>query len=174
MRYLLYSFIVVTVSVVAGCATPLSNIDYDTGFSFSQFQVYAMAPSEKQSYQSLDDGRIESAITQSLSGRYQVVAKDQADFLVTYRLEEDHKVSQSGFSFGVGVLSSSMGVGVSTGPEAKETVEGKLVLDVVDVKTQQAVWSAKANRNLKIEMKPAQRAALIDQLVADMLGNFPP
>ncbi|RLU02763.1 MAG: DUF4136 domain-containing protein [Ketobacter sp.] len=162
-------------ALLAGCAQKLANYDYDPKFSFSGFQTYALQQSDKQTYQSLDATRIEAAIKQQLSGRYQLVEPGQADFVIHYYLLAERKVDNSGVSFGFGFgVSSNVGVGVSTSPPAREKTEGQLVLEAVDGSSQQMVWTAKATRTLKDSMKPSQRDYLIQDVVQEMMANFPP
>ena len=159
----------------SGCAQKLANYDYDPKFSFEGYQSYALQQSEKQTYQSLDASRIEAAIKQQLSGRYQLVEPAQADFIIHYYLLAERKVDNSGVSFGFGFgVNSNVGVGVSTSPPAREKTEGQLVLEAVDASSKQMVWTAKATRTLKDSMNPSQRDCLIQDVVQEMMANFPP
>ena len=161
--------------LLTGCAQKLANYDYDPKFSFAGLQTYALKQSDKQTYQSLDAGRIEAAVKQQLAGRYQSVDPAQADFIIHYYLLAERKVDNSGVSVGFGFgLSSNVGVGVSTSPPAREKTEGKLVLEAVDSTTSQMVWTAKATRTLKDSMNPSQRDYLIQDVVQEMMANFPP
>jgi len=170
--------ILVTISLfcmlLGGCAQKLANYDYNPGFNYASYQGYALQQSEKQTYQSLDGSRIEQAIQKALAGRYSQVEQGAADFLVAYYLQAERKIDSSGVSFGFGVSGGNMGVGVSTGPKAKEKTEGKLILEVVDTQSNQLVWTAKATRNLLDSMNPSQREYLIQDVVQEMLANFPP
>jgi len=160
--------------LLGGCAQKLANYDYNPGFNYASYQRYALQQSEKQTYQSLDGNRIEQAITKALAGRYSQSEQGAADFLVAYYLQAERKIDNSGVSFGFGVSGSNMGVGVSTGSKAKEKTEGKLILEVVDTQSNQLVWTAKATRNLLDSMNPSQREYLIQDVVQEMLANFPP
>ncbi len=163
------------ISLLTGCAQKLANYDYDPGFNFAAFQTYALQESDKQTYQSLDGNRIEAAIKQQLDGRYQLVAPEKADFVVKYYLQAEEKIDNSGVSVGFGFgVSSNVGVGVSTRTPAKKETEGRLVLEVLDSASSQMVWTAKATRNLKDNMKPEQREYLIQDVAQEMLANFPP
>lgn len=159
---------------LTGCSQKLANYDYDTGAYFHQLTSYGVKASEKQGYQTLDSARIEEAIKSSLNGRYQLVDAQSADFVVTYIMEEDRQIDQSGVSFGFGVSRGNVGVGVNSGPKMKERVEGRLVLSVVSGENQQVVWQAKATQTLRNEMKPDRREQLIQSTVSEMLTNFPP
>ena len=160
--------------LLAGCASQLAHYDYEPGFAFSAWKTYAVQQSDKQTYQSLDGSRIDAAVRQQLQGRYAAVAPDQADVVFHYYVLAERKVDTSGVSFGFGLSGSNMGVGVSTGPSAKEKTEGQLVLEAVDRATNQVVWVAKAARNLQDSMNPTQREYLLQDLVQEMLANFPP
>lgn len=161
--------------ILSGCAQKLANYDYDPGFGFSEYQDYALQQSAKQSYQSLDGSRIEAAIKQNLNGRYNLVPGSEADFIVHYYVQAERKIDNSGVSFGFGFgVSSNVGVGVSTGPSAREKTEGQLVLEVVDRASDKLVWTAKATRTLKDSMNPTQRDYLVQDVVQEMLANFPP
>lgn len=175
MRSFLWMISVVMVVALTGCAQKLATYDYSSDFAFGNYKSYAFPHSGTQDYQSLDSNRIESTIDSHLSGRYQKVDPAQADFLVDYKIVAEHKLDQSGVSFGFGFgVSRNVGVGVSTGPKAKEVIEGRLVMEVVDKASNKMVWTAKAGRNLEEDMTPDQRAALIQDVVKAMLDNFPP
>ena len=89
--------------------------------------------------------------------------------------QAERKIDNSGVSFGFGFgVSSNVGVGVSTGPSAREKTEGQLVLEVVDRASDKLVWTAKATRTLKDSMNPTQRDYLVQDVVQEMLANFPP
>ena len=159
---------------VSGCSQKLANYDYDTGAYFHQLKSYGVKASDKQGYQTLDSARIEEAIKSALSGRYALVDAQSADFVVTYIMEEDRQIDQSGVSIGFGLSRGNVGVGVNSGPKVKERVEGRLVLSIVSAESQQVIWQAKATQTLRNEMKPDRREQLIQSTVSEMLTNFPP
>jgi len=167
--------LVLLVLVLGACASAPVSIDYDAARPVPPAQTYALvAPVAGAQFQSLDNNRIEAALRQQLGARkLQEVARDKADILLVYRVEQQRKLDDSGFSVGFGVGSGNLGLGMSTGPAAKEIREGVLVVDVVDPSVQQVVWSARANRYLQESMKPEQRSALINELVAAMFASFP-
>ncbi len=164
----------ITCWALTGCSQKLASYDFDPKQDYQSLTKYFIKKSERNSYQSLDDARIEAAIKKVLAGRYELVDESSADFQISYLLEADRKVDQSGFSFGFGVASSNIAIGANTAPEAEVKTEGRLVLDVISTATEQVIWSAKARKNLRDSMKPEQRQALIEQLVTEMLGSFPP
>jgi hypothetical protein len=169
-RFLLLSLVL----FLSSCSSQLANYDYSTSTAFAAYKSYAIEKSNKQNYQTLDSDRIEAAVKSTLTGRYQLVESGQADMLVSYYLVQERKAKQSGVSFGFGFGSGPVGVGVSTAPPLKEEMEGKLVLEIIDTQSNKVVWTAQATKNLHNDMKPDARNDLINDLVTEMLGNFPP
>jgi len=166
---------------LTACAQDPVSFDYDQGAYLKTLKTYAIsAPTSDGGFQSLDNSRIEAALRTALSGRQmQEVPADKAEFLVSYRVEPDRQLDRSGVSFGFGVSSGGggmggIGVGASTGPKAREVMEGKLVVDVIDPRKKQVVWSARANENLTDSMSSAKRDELIGFLVNAMFERFPP
>lgn len=163
---------------LAACAGQPVTIDYDQAAYLKTLKTYAISPpaaAASGGFQSLDNSRIEAALRRTLAARQmQEVPADKAEFLLSYRVEPDRKLDNSGVSFGFGVGSGGLGVGASTSPPAREVVEGKLVVDVIDPAKKQVVWSARANENLKDSMNSAKRDELIGFLVNSMFERFPP
>lgn len=161
------------VLLLAACAQAPASFDYDTGATMPVVKTYALQ--EPAGAQSLDNGRIESALRRQLTARgIKEVPKAQADIWIAYRIQQQRKLEESGVSFGFGFGTGNVGVGVNTGPKAKEIIEGQLVVDAIDPGRQQVIWTAKANRYLRDSMQPEQRETLIDTLVTAMLAEFPP
>jgi hypothetical protein len=175
---ILRSLLIILLSVLAACSRSLVSIDYDpaTAKPVAGATSYALSdPASGPEFQSLDNNRIAAALRKQLAARgLKEAPREQADLWVAYRVDSERKLDNSGVSFGVGFGTGNLGMGVSTGPQAKEIREGRLVVDMVDPKRQQVVWTAKANEYLKESMRPEQRDALVNKLVAEMLANFPP
>ena len=173
---ILRSLLILLVAALAACGRSPVSYDYDPAATMPAMGSYALSePAAGAQFQTLDNNRIAAALRKQLAARnLKEVPREQADFWVSYRVEPERKLDDSGVSFGVGFGSGNMGMGVSTGPQAKEIVEGKLVVDVVDPKRQQVVWTAKANEYLRDSMRPEQRDELVNFLVSEMLANFPP
>lgn len=161
---------------LAACAQKPVTYDYDPAASRLALGGYALSgPASGPQFQSLDNNRIAAALrTQLASRNIKEVSREQADFWVAYRVEQERKLDNSGIRLGFGFGTGNVGMGVGTGPKAKEVLEGRLVVDVVDPRSQQVVWTARANKHLVDGMSPAERDALVNQLVAEMMKNFPP
>jgi hypothetical protein len=175
-RLLLLPLFILTLLFTA-CAQEPVSVDYDQGAYLKTLKNYAISPPAQGAggFQSLDNSRIEAALRTALTSRQmKEVPADKAEFLVSYRVEQDRQLDNSGVSFGFGVGSGGLGVGASTSPPTREVIEGKLIVDVIDPQKKQVVWSARANENLKESMSPAKRDELINFLVSSMFERFPP
>ena len=168
VRLLLFACLMLLI----GCS-PLATYDYGPAASFTGLQRYALlAPDETRT---LDDSRVEQAVRNVLSSRYEATDAAQADFLVSYRFAEERSFNDSGFSVGLGTVVGSRGrIGVSTRPAVREEISDVLLLDVLDAQNRNVVWSARANRTLSRTASPEHRDELINELVTEMLANFPP
>lgn len=173
---LLRSLLLILLSTLAACAQKPVTYDYDPAAAGLSMNTYALSePASGPQYQSLDNNRIAAALRKGLAARnVKEVSRDQADVWVAYRVEQERNLEKSGVSFGFGFGTGNVGLGVGTGPKAKEVIEGRLVVDMVSPKSQQVVWTAKSNKSLRESMSPAERDALINELVTEMLANFPP
>lgn len=164
------------VFMLAACAGAPVSWDHDPAAPLPALDSYALVePPTGSQFQSLDNNRIAAALRTQLAARsLKEAPREQAGFWLAYRVENERKLDNSGVSFGFGLGTGNVGMGVSTGPKAKEVLEGRLVLDVIDPARQQVIWTAKANQYLQDSMTPAQRDAKVNFLVTEMLSNFPP
>ncbi|MFN3714529.1 MAG: DUF4136 domain-containing protein [Alcanivoracaceae bacterium] len=160
---------------LAGCASTVA-IDHQRDAAFADFRTYAFVrPASEERIRSLDDERIEQAVNRELAQRqFSEATPDQADLLVRYRVEDTLQLESSGFSYGFGFGRDSLGIGLSTAPDRRAVKEGKLVIELVQRDNLQVVWRGTGQRNLTEQMKPDQRTALIERLVRDMFGKYPP
>lgn len=162
--------------LVFACAQAPVSFDYESSTELKAMKTYSLhVPGHGSSFKSLDNNRIEAALRRTLNSRHlQEVAPDNADFVVSYRVEQDRTIDDSGVSFGFGLGSGNLGMGLGTGNQIREVVEGKLIVDVIDPDQKRVVWSARANRNLNESMSPAERDRLVNTLITTMFENFPP
>jgi hypothetical protein len=96
----------------------------------------------------------------------------------TVTTESRTQVSQSTMSVGYGRYGAHGGVGVGYGMPVNTQVYqykvGTLVIDVINAKQQRLVWRGAGERTLEQNLSPAERETLINTVVNDILGRFPP
>ncbi len=173
MRQLVFSVCLMGSILLAGCASQVSY-DYNPDYPFASQDTFAFDPKAPSGASSLDERRLRTAIEQALASKGVRASSDAADMRVRYRIEDTRRLESSGFSFGFGIGAGHGGVGISTAPPAREVKEGQLVLEIIDPQQDEVIWSAVSRRNLRADMEPRERARFIDEIVREMLANYPP
>jgi len=76
------------------CTQAPVSFDYESSAHLKTMKTYSLlSPGDSPTFKSLDNNRIEAALRRTLNGRQlQEVAKEQANFLVSYRVEQDRKI----------------------------------------------------------------------------------
>ncbi len=162
------------VALLGGCAAKVVT-DYDSNATFANYQSWAFAPDAGEGYTSLDGSRVEAAVARELSAReVSQVSVDEADLLVSYRIDQVERFDTTGFSYGLGFGRGRFGWGLSTAPPVREIREGQLVVELVDSNTQRVVWRGASKRYLNENQSPGTRQELIDEVVAEMFNRYPP
>jgi hypothetical protein len=170
---------------LCSCAANKAHVDYDTTVSFASYKTYAWSKdTDKKTGQSRLDTplvhqRVQESIEKRLSAKgLKKVETAQADVLVTYHLSVA-AVGQtsSSMSLGFGRSSGRSSIGISLGmPLGSRTIEeGTLVIDLIDSKNSTMVWRGIASRKLsRGDLNPEQARANIDEVVQEILDNYPP
>jgi len=173
MRQLVFSVCLMGSVLLAGCASNVSY-DYNPDYPFASQDTFAFDTKTKTGASSLDERRLRTAIEQALATKGVRESSDAADVRVRYRIEDTRRLESSGLSFGFGIGAGHGGIGVSTAPPAREVKEGQLVLEIIDPARDEVIWSAVSRRNLRADMEPRERAKFIEEIVREMLANYPP
>ena len=161
--------------LLTGCAAR-SVTDYDSAVVFGKYGSWAFAPVEQNAgFTSLDDRRVREAIERELDRKaMRKLEADEADLLVDWRIVEEERLEQSGVGLGFGFGTGHFGWAMAAPPPARQVTEGKLVIELVDNKTDQVVWRAASRRYLRESQSPETRSELIDEVVSEMFSKYPP
>lgn len=172
MRGLMAALMLITLS---GCASNVVT-DYNSATEFGSYSSWAFADNNDSSgFVSLDGARVQNAVESELDRKtMKKVADDEADLLVSYRVEKVDRLDTTGLSYGLGLGRGAFGFGFSTAPPVREVQEGKLVVELVDSETSQVVWRGVSKRYLNEDQSPQYRRELIDEVIADMFAKYPP
>jgi len=187
MRWFIPLVFLPLVLVLASCSSVVLY-DYDATTPFSRYDKFyfsrpymrQLPPKEgNQDYVSLDNTRIHTAISRELINKgFQTVEEGQKEgpnvLLAHYAIEEVKRLQSTGFSYGFNTFQSHFGLGLHTTPQAKETIEGKLIVELIEPRKNRVIWRAVSKRHLKETMSPNDRTAFINELVAEMFKNYPP
>jgi len=173
---------------LVACSGVQVNSDYDTSRKFSDLKTYAwMKPKQEVVidplvHNDLMQRRVERAVEQSLAaqGFVKATGEQSADFLVTYYVSAETKLSISSFhsDFGYypcwgGCYRYGMGYGMNQDVNVRQYKEGTFMLDIVDPASSELMWRGAAGKRLSTGT-PEERDTYVNEIVSSILAKFPP
>jgi len=164
--------------ILLGCSPLQVNYDYDTATNFDSLKTFTWLPATgNAASDELLVKKIRNAIDNELQAKGRAEAPGNPDFMIA--MQFSGKTIQGG-SVGVG---ASVGIPVGRagsinvgGGKSKpvEKLEGTLVLDFIDAKTQGLVWRATAVQAVRGKDDPEGQQRRVNEVIAEMLSQFPP
>ena len=170
---------------LAGCSSVPVNQDYDTSFNFSSIKSVEWLPVAKQTspkaitfeqQNPLIAKRIQTAITEQLAQKgIAMRTAGLSDAYVTYHYSTKRVLQQDpvSTSFGFGVFGRHSGMMFRTSPDLYEYEEGRLVIDILS-KNNQLLWRGISPSLLTEQATPQETTAIVNQIVASILAQYPP
>jgi len=178
------------VPVLCGCASMQVTSDYDAGADFAALRSYHWLPSPeiksgdpKIQYGSLMQARVKKLVEEQLALKGYVQDAGQPDFLVTYHVAVEDKVS-------VTYINELYGYGPGWGPGYRRNIrhygypgntamvseyqQGTLLLDVVLAENKQLIWRGAATGEVYPELSQDAREKRLREAVEKILAQFPP
>jgi len=166
-----------TVTIV-GCTTIAANHDANPAVNFDQYKTFSwVSPHPLVDPSSGDnsslEGRIEQMVRDLLSAKgYRFVEdSEQADFVVGFGLGASDKLRMDSYPAAYRGPWHWHG-GIHEGSSRQHT-EGRLVVDIFDVRTHQPAWRGSATKTIATNDEKDLQTAIRAALTA-ILANFPP
>ncbi len=160
---------------IAACSTLQTHADWDPAANFSTFHTYQWKDATPLKNQLLDQ-RIVQSINQQLAAKGLRQVDSGGDLFVTYHgsVSEQLNMTTTGYGYGMGGWYGPGfgGVGVQN-TTVQQIPIGTLVVDLVDVKTNQMVWRSTASDDLKQSDNPQQAQDRVDNAVKAMFSRWP-
>ena len=177
---ILLALLAITISACSGIQV---SQDFEQGFDFSGMKTFAWQANENNEWgltsNELVDRRIRNAIVNTFTAK-KFTLKDSAepDFLVSYNVVVDQRISSSNVSGGVSMGRSTRGrstsIGISTGSQIRTYEQGTLLIDVTDAASGKLVWRGVSSQALPDLSNPERLTAHINATVEAILAQFPP
>jgi hypothetical protein len=156
--------------LVVSAAAQSVQSDFDRSFRFSNFKTFSFAiqnrgANDPLAGDTLNDGRIKSGLQSQLNANGFRMETETPDFVIAYYVTTKNKLSVQDFGYGPPRWFGSRDIRVN------QYAEGTLMVDFIDVKTNQVVWRGRASGTL--EMKGVDKKIgkstekLIKQFVKD-------
>ena len=178
--------LVISTLAFIGCtSTPKVDADYNESYNFSSIKNYYMIPDKEADYlgqpgSSLTDQRIENAISFEMDKRnIAPVAREQADILISFHITSKDKTRvhnyNTGYSYGMygGYRRSSLSMNYGNDISVQQYVEGQLLIDLVDPKTNNVVWRGTASKKINNNWTNDERIDIINSHVAATMALIP-
>lgn len=174
--------VLATIAITACSSIPVSQ-DFEQGFDYSGLKTFSWRSNDDNSWglpdNELVDRRIRNAIFNTLTARqFTLEGENTSDFLVSYNLVVEQRVTSSNLSGGVSMGRSTSGrsgsIGLSTGSQIRTYERGTLLIDIHDVASNKLVWRGISAQALPDLTDPQRLTAHINATVEAILKQFPP
>lgn len=183
--------ITLAITIATGCASNAPKVDFDknTNIDTTNYKTFAWLTEAKILAQPVDINpvmkeRVDDSIEQAFIAKgYQLITDpEKADFAISYTVGSREKIKvnsypatyNTGFGWGRGYYGRGGyygGMSMGTETSVKQYTEGKLAIDVFDVKSRQPVFHGWATKRIKSSETDAPLDT-INQIVTDVVNQF--
>ena len=123
--------------------------DYDKGFRLANLKTFTFidqrrGPTDPLAADSLNDNRIRTAIESQLMGNG-LRAEENADFAIAYYVTTKNKLNVQDYGYGPPRWFGGRNIQVN------QDTEGTLMVDFIDLKTNQVIWRGRATGILELK-----------------------
>ncbi|MCK9454473.1 DUF4136 domain-containing protein [Sulfurimonas sp.] len=188
---------VVIAIFTAGCSTLEVQVDYDPEYKFSSLSTFSVVYTNRNDTRDFDRDRISRLVDAYMQDKgYIKSQKSQAEFYITMHLDVQKRsqIETNYETIGIkpmpyvyygagpagayprGYYPSGM---VATEPDVRVTTrtneyeEGRLVLEVFDVKENRVVWRGIAMDELSKEYTQEQKNDYLKRVISELFKDFP-
>ena len=136
--------------LVVSAAAQTVQSDFDRSFRFSNlktfsFAVQRRATTDPLANDTLNDGRIRSGLQSQLGINGFRMETKTPDFMIAYYVTSKNRLNVQDYSYGPPRLWGSRDIRMN------QYAEGTLMVDFIDVKTNQVVWRGRATGALELK-----------------------
>ena len=136
--------------LVVSAAAQTVQSDFDRAFRFSNlktfsFAVQRRAATDPLASDTLNDGRIRTGLETQLRANGFRMETESPDFVIAYHVTSKNRLNVQDYSYGPPRLWGSRDIRVN------QYAEGTLMVDFIDVKTNQVVWRGRATGALELK-----------------------
>lgn len=173
MKYLIA---VLSVFVLAGCASVTTSYDYDKTADFTKYKTYAFTEHTKEmpEVQQLNRDRVLAAIETEMSKRG-FTKSDTPDALIDAFVKTEEEMTATattptaygrwGYGYGWG--------GGTTYIDYNTYTKGTLFINLIDKETEKIVWQGRGTKTLNENVSPERKETNINNAVAAIYERYP-
>ena len=136
--------------LVVSAAAQTVQSDFDRTFRFSSMKTFSFAVQKRAgtdplANDTLNDGRIRTGLETQLRANGFRMETQTPDFVIAYYVTSKNKLNVQDYSYGPPRLWGSRDIRVN------QYAEGTLMVDFIDVRTNQVVWRGRATGALELK-----------------------
>ena len=161
-----------------GCAPLTVDYDYDTTYDFAKLKTYDWLPSPPgDQMEEMTEKRFQGALNSQLQAKGYSRSAETPDFLLS--MEGIKKTVQKGSTAvgaSVAVPVGSHGSVSLGGGKSKPRVsqEGELTVLITERAAGTLLWKGMLAAEVKSKQSPEEQQQMINNVIAELLKNFPP
>ena len=170
-------------ALLTGCATYTVHADYDSSANYGAYKTFDWYAASKYAKGKTDGGgspimdrRVRHAVEKQLQAKgFQLEKKAEPDFLVTYYPVYHNRQVVTTTSTGAGLRWRPFHYGLQSAvSEVRNIKEGSIVLEIVDYKSNELIWTSVAEGALTDLRNPEDADEVVNDAVSRMLDKWPP
>ena len=168
----LFSFAVLTI-LLTGCSTLDVSVDYDDTYSFENASKIIVVHENKVGENTLYSDRVIDALNTSLeSKKYKkVVEPSTADLIFVFYTDVKDKAQINTDYYAMGMRYRFGGMMATT--STYEYVEGTIIIDALEPKTNKIVWRGIGTKELNENKTPQEKTESINKAIHKIMEKFP-
>ena len=144
--------------------------DYDRNFNFSSLKTFGFAvqrrtPNDPLAGDTLNNDRIRTALESQLTANGYRMGNGNADFAIVYHVTTKDKLSVQDYGYGPPRWWGSRNIHVN------QYSEGTLLVDFIDVKTNQVIWRGRASGTLEMKGVDKKISKSVEKLVKQFVKD---
>lgn len=165
--------LITSISFVS-CGTTVVDYDYDKSIDFTRYQTYNYDWDQVTGFSEFDERRFIKSTDSLLQSRGWQLS-EAPNVFITARSSEYETASRNAIGVGLGGGGGNLGVGVNGGiPIGGRELHRELDVEFIDAVTNQVIWEAQTESNLKVKATPDKRDEYFAKLVTRIFKKYPP
>mgnify|MGYP002713018664 FL=1 len=171
--------------VLLSACTSNVVVDYDRDTRFSAYKSYMLLPKSVESTKDkrLDspfiDRRVVQAIQKNMAARGFTYSESSPDMKIEYQIDLKHEVASDGSGVTMLIGGGSGGVGMGFGyavpsSDVASHEVGRITIDMKDAANGKLLWRGSSSQRLRDPSKPEDSEAFVNEVVGEIIGEFPP
>lgn len=144
--------------------------DYDRSFRFSDLKTFSFVAQRRGATDplagdSLNDGRIRTAMESQLIGNGFRMETEKPDFAIAYYVTTKNKLNVQDYGYGPPRWFGGRNISVN------QYSEGTLMVDFIDTNTNQVIWRGRASGTLELKGVDKKISRSVEKLVKQFMKD---